>query len=130
MTPPDPPDDPDDTPAGAPAGDPDDAEELTRAEAEELVEEIERRRSLRGRAALVVSAIGILFSIFQLFLAAQSFTFGFTLPVIGTLEVSLQLLQANAVHVAFALVLTFLLFPPSTGEGFLARRLGRVVPWT
>ena len=103
-------------------------EEITREEAEELVQEIERRRSLRGIATVVVSAIGILFSIFQLFLAAQGFEFGFSVPLLGTLELSLQLLQANAVHVGFALVITFLLFPPSMGDGFVVRRLGRVVP--
>ncbi|MEF8784136.1 MAG: TRAP transporter fused permease subunit [Haloarculaceae archaeon] len=103
-------------------------EEITREEAEELVQEIERRRSLRGIATIIVSAIGILFSIFQLFLAAQGFEFGFSLPLLGTLELSLQLLQANAVHVGFALVITFLLFPPSMGDGFVVRRLSRVVP--
>ncbi len=51
------------------------------------------------------------------------------MPFIGEIEfLSLQLLQANAIHVAFALVLTFLLFPPSTGEGFVANRLGQIYP--
>ncbi len=111
---------------------PDDgAEAVSREEAEELIDEIERRRSLQGVAAIAVAAIGILFSIFQLFLAARSFTFTIPLPTVDLgvvsiqpIEISLQLLQANAVHVAFALVITFLLFPGSTGDGFVARYLG------
>jgi len=106
----------------------DQGEGVSREEAEELVQEIERRRSLRGIATLVVSGIGILFSTFQLFIAAQGFEFGLSLPLVGTLELSLQLLQANAVHVGFALIITFLLFPPSMGDGFVVRRLARVVP--
>jgi TRAP transporter 4TM/12TM fusion protein len=103
-------------------------DEITPEETDELLEEIERRRSLRGGLAVAVATIGILFSIFQLFLAAQGFEFGFTLPLLGSFEFSLQLLQANAVHVGFALVLTFLMFPGSTGDGFLSRRLGRIRP--
>jgi len=103
-------------------------EQLSSEEADDLVREIEQRRSFRGLAATAVALVGITFSLFQLFLAAQGFTFGLSLPIVGSLTVSLQLLQANAVHVAFALILTFLLFPPSTGEGSLSRRLGRVVP--
>ena len=102
-------------------------EELSREEAEELIDEIERRRSLTGVAALAVSAIGILFSLFQLYLAARSFTFTVWVPFAADVQVSLQLLQANAVHVAFALVLTFLLYPASMGEGFVSRGLGRAV---
>ncbi|MFD1641957.1 TRAP transporter permease [Halohasta litorea] len=117
-----------------PDGSPDDgAEAVSREEAGELIDEIERRRSLQGVAVVAVAAIGILFSIFQLILAARSFTFTIPLPSldlgvvsIQPIEVSLQLLQANAVHVAFALVITFLLFPGSTGEGFVARYLGRI----
>jgi len=105
------------------------AEQLSSEEADELVREIEQRRSLRGIAAGVVALVGIAFSVFQLFLASQGFSFGFSLPVVGELSLSLQLLQANAIHVAFALILTFLLFPASTGEGFLSRRLARIVPW-
>jgi len=116
-----------------PDGSPDDGgtEEVSREEAEELIDEIERRRSLQGVAAVAVAAIGILFSIFQLFLAARSFTFTIPLPTVDLgvvaiqpIDISLQLLQANAVHVAFALVITFLLFPGSTGDGFVARYLG------
>ncbi|MFA1611733.1 TRAP transporter permease [Halobellus rubicundus] len=102
-------------------------EELSREEAEELIDEIERRRSLKGLAALAVAVIGILFSLFQLFLAARSFTFSIPIPLAPDWQVSLQLLQANAVHVAFALTLTFLMFPASMGDGFLSRALGRVV---
>mgnify|MGYP000751902687 CR=1 FL=1 len=102
-------------------------EELSPEEAEELLDEIERRRSLKGLAALAVAAIGISFSVFQLMLAAQSFTFTIPLPFVDDLTASLQLLQANAIHVAFALVLTFLMFPPSMGDGFLSRALGRLV---
>ncbi|SEH55536.1 hypothetical protein SAMN05192561_10697, partial [Halopenitus malekzadehii] len=116
--------------AAAPA-----AEEVSREEAEELIEEIERRRSLQGIAAVAVAAIGILFSIFQLYLAARSFTFTIWLPTVeigglslAPIQVSLQLLQANAIHVAFALVLTFLLFPGSMGDGIVSRNLGRIVP--
>ncbi|NIB99019.1 TRAP transporter permease [Halobacterium sp. R2-5] len=117
----------------------DDAE-LSREEADELIDEIERRRSLKGLAALAVSAIGILFSVFQLFLAAQGFYITIPLPALGSIslpvlgnvpipvldsvEVGLQLLQANAVHVAFALVLTFLMFPASMGDGRISSRLG------
>ncbi|RLM53876.1 TRAP transporter permease [Halobellus sp. Atlit-31R] len=110
------------------------AGEISREEAEELIEEIERRRSLKGLAALAVAAIGILFSLFQLVLAAKSFTFEIPLPglenglpAITSFQVSLQLLQANAIHVAFALVLTFLMFPASMGDGIVARNLGRAV---
>ena len=103
-------------------------QELSQTEADELIDEIERRRSLQGVAAVAVAIIGILFSIFQLFLAAKSFTFTMPLPFVENWQISLQLLQANAVHVAFALAITFLLFPASTGDGIVARNLGRVVP--
>ncbi|WP_049984320.1 TRAP transporter fused permease subunit [Halorubrum sp. BV1] len=101
------------------------SEEISREEAEELIDEIERRRSLQGLAALVVAVIGISFSLFQLALAARSFTFSISVPLVGAVNVSLQLLQANAIHVAFALVLTFLMFPATMGEGAFSRRLGR-----
>ncbi|WP_433629024.1 TRAP transporter permease [Halomicrococcus sp. NG-SE-24] len=102
---------------------------LSEEEQEKLVEELERRRSLRGTLALITSAIAIAFSAFQLWLAARGFVFALTLPFVGTIRLgALQLLQVNAVHVVFALVLTFLLFPPTTGDGFLSRRLARVVP--
>ncbi|WP_226006518.1 TRAP transporter permease [Natrinema salinisoli] len=101
---------------------------VSHEEAEELIQEIERRRSLQGGAAVAVAAIGILFSVFQLFLAARSFSFTIWLPIVDNWQVSLQLLQANAIHVSFALVLTFLLFPASMGDGIVARNLGRIVP--
>ncbi|WP_158058588.1 TRAP transporter permease [Halorussus halophilus] len=98
-------------------------------EQQELIEELEHKRSLRGWAAILVSAIAISFSAFQMWLAARGFVFDVTLPVVGTVQIAaLQLLQINAIHVGFALVLTFLLFPPTTGDGFLTRRLARFVP--
>ncbi|WP_435074499.1 TRAP transporter permease [Halorubrum sp. HHNYT27] len=131
-------------PPGEPGGDgsgagdpPEDVEgdQLSREEADELIQEIERRRSLQGIAAVAVAVIGIMFSIFQLFLAARSFTFEVWLPTVeiagislSPVQISLQLLQANAIHVAFALVLTFLLFPVSTGDGIIAQSFGRIVP--
>jgi len=105
-------------------GDPD--AEITREEATELIEEIERRRSLKGIAALAVAVIGISFSLFQLALAARSFTFTIPLPILDNIQVSIQLLQANAIHVAFALVLTFLMFPATMGGGLLSKAFGRV----
>ena len=124
----------DDPGADGPPGD-ETPEEISREEADELIQEIERRRSLRGAAAVAVAVIGIAFSVFQLFLAARSFTFTVWLPTVEVAgislspwQVSLQLLQANAIHVAFALVLTFLLFPVSTGDGFVAEALGRIAP--
>ncbi|WP_132059286.1 TRAP transporter permease [Halorussus amylolyticus] len=99
------------------------------ADQQELIEQLERRRSPRGLLAVAVSIVAISFSAFQMWLAARGFEFAATLPVVGAVElVSLQLLQVNAIHVSFALVLSFLLFPPSTGDGFVSRRLARVVP--
>ena len=128
-------DDPNDDASGEYPSDEATSEEISPEEAEELIEEIERRRSLQGIASIAVATIGILFSTFQLFLAARSFSFTIWLPTvefagvsISPIDVSLQLLQANAIHVAFALVLTFLLFPGSMGDGIVSRNLGRVVP--
>ncbi len=116
-------------PAGADppaAGD----DELTEEEQEQLLRELERKRSLSGLAAVAVSFVAIVFSLYQLWLAAQGFEFAFTLPAVGEVKLAaLQQLQINAIHVVFALVLAFAIFPPSTGEGFLSRRLRRVVPW-
>ena len=104
-------------------------EEFTEEEAEQLLKEIERKRTVSGVAAIFVAVVGLSFSAFQMLLAAQGFEFGFTVPVVGEVQIaSLQLLQINAIHVVFALVLAFFLYPPSTGDGFVARRLGRVVP--
>jgi TRAP transporter 4TM/12TM fusion protein len=107
--------------AGEPVVDPE--------EQQELIEELERKRSLRGAAVVAVAAVGILFSAFQLWLAARGFELSILLPVVGEFQLAaLQLLQINAIHVGFALVLAFLLYPPSTGDGRVATRLGRVVP--
>ncbi|WP_227375104.1 TRAP transporter permease [Haladaptatus halobius] len=104
---------------------------LTEEQQEELVQELEHRRRLRGIAAVVTSAIAIAFSAFQMWLAAQGFIFAATLPVVGEVQLAaLQLLQVNAVHVTFALLLTFLLFPTTTGRGAVARRFGRIVPFS
>jgi TRAP transporter 4TM/12TM fusion protein len=98
-------------------------------EQQDLIEQLERKRSLRGATAVAVTVVAILFSTFQMWLAARGFVFRVDLPVVGRIHLAaLQLLQVNAVHVCFALVLTFLLFPPTTGDGFLSRRLARVVP--
>ncbi|WP_458186446.1 TRAP transporter permease [Haladaptatus sp. NG-WS-4] len=103
---------------------------LSEEEQEELVQELEHRRRLRGTAAIVVSAIGIAFSAYQMWLAARGFIFAATLPVVGEVRLAaLQLLQVNAIHVTFALLLTFLLFPTTTGRGFFTRRFGQIVPY-
>jgi TRAP transporter 4TM/12TM fusion protein len=103
-------------------------EQLSEEEKQELIQELERRRSLRGPLAVLVSLVGILFSAYQMWLAARGFIFRVELFGLTVNLGALQLLQVNAVHVVFALVLTFLLFPLSTGQGFLSRRLGRTVP--
>ncbi|WP_142860947.1 TRAP transporter permease [Salinigranum halophilum] len=103
--------------------------ELSDAEAEEILEGIERKRTLSGSTALAVSVIGIAFSLFQIWLAARGFIFEFSLPAVGEVRLAaLQLLQVNAIHVAFALILAFLLFPPTDGGGAIATRLAQVVP--
>ncbi|GAB3417301.1 TRAP transporter permease [Haloparvum alkalitolerans] len=120
---PDGPDGPDEGDPEGPDVDPDEAA-LSSEETEELLEEIERKRSLSTVAALVVAVLGIAFSAFQVLIAAFSFTARITLPVVGEVELfALQSLQANTVHVAFALVFAFLLFPTSRGDGAVARRL-------
>jgi len=98
-------------------------DEPAAAETDAIIQEIERKRSLTGVATVVVAAIGIAFSLFQMWLAAKGFVLSLDLPVLGTVEfVSLQLLQINAVHVAFGLILTFLLYPSSTGDGPISTR--------
>ncbi|SMO43410.1 TRAP transporter permease [Halorubrum cibi] len=93
---------------------------------DELLDEIERRRTLRGPALVAVAAVGITFSLFQLWIAARGFVFELTLPVVGRYRLTaLAQLQVRAIHVTFALVMAFLLFPGSTGDGFLVRRLAR-----
>lgn len=98
-------------------------------DADELIDELERRRSLRGLAGMAVIVIAVAFSAFQLWLAARGFTFSFSLPLLGEITLgSLQSLQVNSIHVTFGLLLTFLLFPATQGDGFLSRRLARIVP--
>ncbi|ELZ22935.1 TRAP transporter 4TM/12TM fusion protein [Haloterrigena salina JCM 13891] len=106
-----------------------DTDTVSDEQTDEVLEEIERRRTLRGPAAILVALIGISFSAFQMWIAARGRQFGGTLPMIGEFQlISLQQLQVNAIHVTFALVLAFLLFPASEGDGFVARRLGRIPP--
>jgi len=102
-------------------------EALSEQEREELIQELERKRTLSGGFAVLVSLVAIAFSLYQVWLAARGFIFAVSLPVVGRIELaSLQQLQANAVHVVFALLLAFALYPPSTGDGFLSRRLARL----
>ncbi|WP_137291066.1 TRAP transporter permease [Natronorubrum halophilum] len=104
-----------------------DTDAVSNEEKDKVLEEVERRRTLRGPAVVLVSLIGITFSAFQLWIAARGRQIGATLPMLGEFEiVSLQQLQVNAIHVTFALILAFLLFPGSEGDGFVARRLGRI----
>lgn len=111
--------------------DTDETEALSDEEQAEIIQEVERRRTLQGIAVIAVAFIGIAFSAFQLWLAARSYQFAITLPVLGEFQFgSLQQLQVNAVHVTFALVLAFLLFPTTRGDGFVSRRLARLEPAT
>ncbi|WP_049997596.1 TRAP transporter permease [Halococcus sediminicola] len=104
-------------------------EETTTEDTDELIDELERRRSLGGVAALAVIVVAVAFSAFQLWLAARGFIFQFSLPLYGEVNLgALQSLQVNSIHVTFGLLLTFLLFPATQGDGFLSRRLARVVP--
>jgi TRAP transporter 4TM/12TM fusion protein len=92
-------------------------------ETEALIQEIERKRSLTGWAVVAVAVIGIAFSFFQMWLAAKGFVLSLTVPGLGEVDfVALQLLQINAIHVTFGLVLTFLLYPSSTGDGPISSR--------
>ena len=109
--------------------DTDNADGISDEEQEKILQEVERRRTLRGPAVVAVALIGIAFSAFQMWLAARGRQFGGTLPMIGEFQiVSLQQLQVNAIHVTFALLIAFLLFPGSRGDGFVAERLGKVPP--
>lgn len=93
--------------------------------ADEVFEEIDDRRSLTGTSLVAVAVVGILFSAFQLWLGARGFVFEFTVPGFGTVRLaSLASLQIRAIHVNFALVMAFLLFPGSTGTGAITRRIG------
>jgi len=92
-------------------------------DADAVLQEIERKRSLRGVSVVAVAVVGIAFSVFQMWLAARGFELSVTVPFYGVFELAtLQLLQINAIHVAFALALAFLLYPASTGDGPVARR--------
>ena len=111
--------------------DPGPSDDLSEEDAEEILREVERRRTLRGSAVILVAIIGILFSTFQVWIAARGFIIGATLPVVGEVRLgSLQQLQINSIHVMFALLLSFLLFPPTRGQGPISRRLGRIEPAT
>jgi len=93
--------------------------------ADEVFEEIDDRRSLTGVSLVTVAVVGILFSAFQLWLGARGFVFEFTVPGFGAVRLaSLASLQIRAIHVNFALVMAFLLFPGSTGTGAITRRVG------
>ncbi|WP_440766602.1 TRAP transporter permease [Natronorubrum sp. DTA7] len=106
-----------------------DTDELSGEEQEELLDEVERRRSHRGAAALVVALIAIAFSAFQMWIAARGNAFRGTLPLVGEIDlISFQPLQVNTIHVTFALVLAFLLFPATKGDGFIARRVAKIEP--
>ena len=99
------------------------------AAAEDVFEEIDKRRDLRGAAVVAVATVGILFSAFQLWIAARGFVFEFTIPGFETVRLgALAQLQIRAIHVNFALVLAFLLFPGSTGNGAITGRLAAVPP--
>ena len=97
--------------------------------ADQVFEEIDKRRDLRGVAVIAVATVGILFSAFQLWIAARGFVFEFTIPGFETVRLgALAQLQIRAIHVNFALVLAFLLFPGSTGNGPITGRLATVPP--
>jgi TRAP-type uncharacterized transport system fused permease subunit len=121
----------DDTPTNedGPADESKPTDEMSETDAESLLEEIERKRSLRGISLIALATVGIVFSLFQLWIAARGFTFEATLPFVGTVRIaSLQQLQIRAIHVNFALIMAFLLYPLSDGTGAVARRLGRIPP--
>jgi len=105
------------------ANQPADDATVSNEEVDQVLQEIERKRSLQGPAAVAVAVVGIAFSVYQMWLAAKGFVLSLELPGVGDVVfASLQLLQINAVHVAFGLVLTFLLYPASTGDGPVTRR--------
>ena len=96
--------------------------------ADQVLEEIEKKRNVRGIAAVVVAIVAISFSAFQMWLAARGFTFGFTVPFVGYIRIgALAQLQIRAIHVNFALILAFLLYPGSTGSGAVVQWFGRSV---
>ncbi|MFO8115236.1 MAG: TRAP transporter fused permease subunit [Halorubrum sp.] len=92
--------------------------------ADQVFEEIDNRRSLTGWPLVAVAAVGITFSAFQLWLGARGFVFEFTIPGVDTIRIgSLASLQVRAIHVNFALVMAFLLFPGSSGTGKITGRI-------
>ncbi|WP_435551084.1 TRAP transporter permease [Natrinema sp. CGMCC1.2065] len=106
-----------------------DEDALSTEEQDDVLQEVDRSRTHQGLSAALVALIGITFSAFQMWIAARSYQFSVTLPVVGSVEIaSLQPLQVYSIHVTFALVLAFLLFPASGGDGRIARRLGAIVP--
>ncbi|WP_254272690.1 TRAP transporter permease [Haloarcula marina] len=109
-----------------PADDPEEPateETISDEEVDEVLQEIERKRSLRWPATLAVAVVGIAFSLFQMWLAAKGFVLAIELPGVGEIQfAALQLLQINAIHVTFGLVLAFLLYPGTTGDGPISRR--------
>lgn len=110
-------------------GDETEIHEQNAADTEDLLDEVERKRSLGGRAAIAVTVIAIFFSAFQMWIAARGFRFELTLPGGGTYRLTaLSLLQVNAIHVTFGLLLAFLMFPTTTGDGAFARRVARIPP--
>ncbi|WP_418284806.1 TRAP transporter permease [Halorubrum sp. DTA46] len=97
--------------------------------AEQVFEEIDKRRTLTGAAVVAVALVGITFSAFQLWIGARGFIFEFTIPGLDTIRIgSLASLQIRAIHVNFALVMAFLLFPGSTGSGVFTRRIAAIPP--
>ncbi|GAB7008404.1 TRAP transporter permease [Halorubrum trueperi] len=96
--------------------------------ADQVFEEIDNRRSLTGPAVVAVALVGIAFSAFQLWLGARGFVFEFGVPGYGTVRLgALASLQIRAIHVNFALVMAFLLFPGSAGTGAVTRRIDAFV---
>lgn len=89
---------------------------------------VDRSRDLQGVAVLVVAIVGIIFSAFQMWIAAYGYSFRISVPYLFEIDRALQPLQVHAIHVAFALILAFLLFPGTRGTGPVASRLSRV--WT
>ena len=103
----------------------DESNEAT-ADANEVLDEIERKRSLRGPTVVAVATVGIIFSLFQLWLASRGFTFEIPIPGSDPYRLgALAQLQIRAIHVNFALILAFLLFPGSNGTGAVASRLAK-----
>ena len=91
-------------------------------EADQILDEIEKKRTLRGWTIVFVAVVGIAFSAFQLWISARGFIFE-----IGDFRIAaLAALQVRAIHVTFALILAFLLFPGTSGDGFVSKQLGRI----